>query len=83
MNRDAFRAALAERRDFIIEGTRRLVAAPSPNPPLDCRAAAEVAQALIREAVPGVAIEVIEAGDGIVNLVAVLKGRELFFTFMT
>jgi succinyl-diaminopimelate desuccinylase len=76
IDRRAFLAAVTARREAIVEATRRLIAAPSPNPPLDCRAAAaSVAQALIREAVPGIAIEVIETGDGIVNLVAVLKGR--------
>ncbi|MDB5378568.1 MAG: putative vacuolar carboxypeptidase Cps1, partial [Rubritepida sp.] len=75
IDRSAFLAAVTARREGIVDATLRLIAAPSPNPPLDSRAAASVAAALIREAVPGCPIEVIETGDDIVNLVAVLKGR--------
>jgi len=75
LDRGAFLAAVAARREGIMDATLRLIAAPSPNPPLDTRAAAAVAGALIRESVPGIAIEVIETGDDIVNLIAVMRGR--------
>jgi hypothetical protein len=74
IDRNAFLAAVIARRQGIVDATLRLIAAPSPNPPLDSRAAASVAEALIREAVPDCPIEVIETGDDIVNLVAVLRG---------
>ncbi|WP_454727467.1 MULTISPECIES: M20/M25/M40 family metallo-hydrolase [Cupriavidus] len=75
-------AAVAARRDLLVEMTRKLVAAASPNPPGDVSAAADAAFALL-DAIPGVAISRHETAPGIVNLVARVDsgrpGRRLVF----
>lgn len=75
-------AAIEARRAQLIENTRALVAAASPNPPGDVSAAARVAQQLL-QAIPGVDIRVHETAPGIVNLVACIDsgkpGRRLVF----
>lgn len=68
-------ARVAARREWLVQAARRLIATPSPNPPLDTRAVAAQAAALIREAVPDCALEVIETGEDVVNLLAVVRGR--------
>jgi acetylornithine deacetylase/succinyl-diaminopimelate desuccinylase-like protein len=64
----------AGRRDRILDCARRLIAAPSPNPPGDTNAAAAAAAELIRALVPGVAISLHRTSDTIGNLVAVMRG---------
>jgi acetylornithine deacetylase/succinyl-diaminopimelate desuccinylase-like protein len=59
----------------LVAWTRRLVAAASPNPPGDVRAAADAAAAILAEAVPAARVTVHEPAPGIRNLVAVLQGR--------
>src|SRR5580692_8222316 len=71
------RAAIAARvtasTGELVDLTRRLVAAASPNPPGDVTAAAAVAAAFLH-AIDGVAIERFEPSPGIVNLVARIPG---------
>jgi acetylornithine deacetylase/succinyl-diaminopimelate desuccinylase-like protein len=71
------RAAIAGRvtasTGELVDLTRRLVAAASPNPPGDVTAAAAVAAAFLRT-IDGVAIERFEPAPGIVNLVARIPG---------
>jgi acetylornithine deacetylase/succinyl-diaminopimelate desuccinylase-like protein len=73
---------VAAARDALIVATRRLVAAPSPNPPGDVTQAADVAVELLR-LIDGVRIERFETAPGIVNLVATVDsgrpGRRLIF----
>lgn len=72
----------ASRRDQVLGFATRLLAAASPNPPGDTRAAAEVAAACLREAIPGVEVALHEvtasansvARDPVVNLVARVRG---------
>lgn len=52
----------------------RLVAVPSPNPPGDTRAVAEVAASLLRGAIQGAEIELHAASDTVTNLVARVRG---------
>ncbi|HTB43147.1 MAG TPA: M20/M25/M40 family metallo-hydrolase [Acetobacteraceae bacterium] len=54
---------------------QRLIAAASPNPPGDTRAAAEVAAALLRLMIPGVELALHDRGQGVVNLVARVHGN--------
>lgn len=74
--------AVAARRDLLVDMTRALVAAASPNPPGDVSAAAHAAFGLL-SAIPGVAISRHETAPGIVNLVARIDsgkpGRRLVF----
>jgi acetylornithine deacetylase/succinyl-diaminopimelate desuccinylase-like protein len=75
-------AEVGARRDELVAMARRLVAAPSPNPPGDVTAAATVAHELM-SAIDGIAIQRFETASGIVNLVAVIAsgrpGRRLIF----
>ena len=73
--RDGLRPKVRERRGWMVRAAQRLIAIPSPNPPLDTRAVAAEAAALIGEAAPGAAVEAIELEQGVTNLVAVLRGR--------
>lgn len=66
----------ADRRDEIVAMAQRLVAIPSPNPPLATGAVAEAAEAIIRKAVPDAVVTLHRASDEVVNLVARLPGRE-------
>jgi acetylornithine deacetylase/succinyl-diaminopimelate desuccinylase-like protein len=66
-------AEVDAQRAFLIETTRKLVAAASPNPPGDVTEAAEVATDLLR-AIDGVRIKRYETAPGIVNLVALIAG---------
>jgi len=54
--------------------TLALVRAASPNPHGDTRAAAAVAEAIIRSAVPGAETVLLAGPDGVTNLVARLRG---------
>jgi acetylornithine deacetylase/succinyl-diaminopimelate desuccinylase-like protein len=80
------RTAIAERiaaaGDELIAVTRRLVAAASPNPPGDTRAAALAAQQYLAT-IPDIHVETHEPAPGIVNLVARIigtgTGRRLVF----
>jgi acetylornithine deacetylase/succinyl-diaminopimelate desuccinylase-like protein len=65
---------LASRGEAILAAARALIAAPSPNPPGDTRAAAEVAAALLREAAPEAEIVLDEAGEGVINVIARIAG---------
>jgi succinyl-diaminopimelate desuccinylase len=67
--RARIRTEVAAARDDLVRMTRALVRAPSPNPPGDVTAAADVAETLCRE-IEGVAVERFEPAPGIVNLVA-------------
>lgn len=75
-DRDRLRSGVVERRAWMVEAARRLIAVPSPNPPLDTSAVAAEAARLVREAVPAATLEVIELAEGVTNLVAILRGRE-------
>jgi len=73
---------VAAGRDALIAMTRRLVAAPSPNPPGDVTQAADVAATLLAE-IDGARVERFETAPGIVNLVALIDsgrpGKRLVF----
>jgi acetylornithine deacetylase/succinyl-diaminopimelate desuccinylase-like protein len=71
---DARATAGASRQDAIAAWALRLIRAPSPNPQGDTRAAAEVAAAIIREAIPSAEVELHAASDLVVNLVARVHG---------
>jgi succinyl-diaminopimelate desuccinylase len=73
--RDGLRSRVATRREWMVGAARRLIAVPSPNPPLDTRAVASEAAALVRKAVSVAGVEVVELEEGVTNLVAVLRGR--------
>jgi len=66
----------------LVELTRQLVAAPSPNPPGDVTAAAAIAVAFL-EKIIGAEVERFESAPGIVNVVARIaggrSGRRLVF----
>ena len=76
--RDALKASVAARRDWIAQATTRLVATPSPNPPLDTREVAAAAAEMLREVAPAAELEVIPLEYGVTNLIAVLHGRGPF-----
>jgi succinyl-diaminopimelate desuccinylase len=69
-------------RDRLIEMSRGLIRAASPNPPGDVVQAAAAAEALLRE-IPGMTIQRVETAPGIVNLIgrlpATRPGRRLVF----
>ena len=64
----------ASRADQIADWTLMLVQAASPNPPGDTGIAAKAADSIIRAAVPDVEVELHEAGDQVVNLIARVHG---------
>jgi succinyl-diaminopimelate desuccinylase len=64
-----------DRRDQIIDIARRLVAVPSPNPPLATGPVAETAEAILKELVPDIEVELHRASSEVVNLVARVRGR--------
>jgi acetylornithine deacetylase/succinyl-diaminopimelate desuccinylase-like protein len=64
---------LEETRPALLDMARRLVAAPSANPPGDTRAAAGVAKDLLA-AVPGIELREIEPQAGFVNIAARIAG---------
>ncbi|MGI4745637.1 MAG: M20/M25/M40 family metallo-hydrolase [Janthinobacterium lividum] len=72
--RNTFLADAASRLDQVVGNARALIATPSPNPPLATGAVAAVAAALLREQVPEVDVTLFECGEGVVNLVARIKG---------
>jgi acetylornithine deacetylase/succinyl-diaminopimelate desuccinylase-like protein len=78
---DAARAALtadiAARRDQVVALARRLIAVPSPNPPGATGPVAEAAEAAVQEAVPDADTTLHATGEGVVNLVARLRGNGL------
>ena len=67
-------AAVQARRADLIAVARALIAVPSPNPPLSTEAVAAVAADLVRRHVPEAQLSMHDAGDGVVNLVARLRG---------
>jgi acetylornithine deacetylase/succinyl-diaminopimelate desuccinylase-like protein len=71
--RAAIVGRITESAGDLVDLTRRLVAAPSPNPPGDVTAAAAVAVAFLRT-IDGAAIERFEPAPGIVNVVARIAG---------
>lgn len=75
-------AAITSGRAALIEMCRRLIQAPSPNPPGDVAAAAGAAEALLRT-IPGMVVQRVETAPGIVNLIGQLSsgrpGRRLVF----
>ena len=73
--RDGLRPNIAVRLDWMVRAAQRLIAIPSPNPPLDTRAVAAEAAAMVREVAPAATIEVIELAEGVTNVVAVLRGK--------
>jgi len=75
--RAAFVADAVIRRDQIVSNARALIAAPSPNPPLSTRAVAAVAEDLLGKQALGVELSLHDAGEGVVNLVARVKGNGL------
>jgi acetylornithine deacetylase/succinyl-diaminopimelate desuccinylase-like protein len=78
----ALLATIAGRREVLVDLTRQLVAAASPNPPGDVSAVAEVALRLLSN-IPGARVARYETAPGIVNLVARIDsgkpGRTLVF----
>jgi succinyl-diaminopimelate desuccinylase len=74
--------ALSGQTDRLIEMSRRLVNAASPNPPGDVAQAADVAEQLLL-AIPGMEVERVTTAPGIVNLIGRLSadrpGRRLVF----
>lgn len=74
--------AVSASRDRLVEMSRGLIQAASPNPPGDVAQAAVAAEALLR-AIPGMTIQRIETAPGIVNLIgrlpATRPGRRLVF----
>lgn len=70
----ARRTLATDRASEVATLARRLIAAASPNPPGDTRAVAEVAVACIREMVPSAEIAQYESAEGIVNVVARVRG---------
>ena len=68
-------AAVRAERSTLISMAQRLIAVPSPNPPLATGAVAGVAAELVRQHIPGADLSLHEAGDGVVNLVARLEGH--------
>ena len=53
---------------------RALIAVPSPNPPLATGAVAAAAAALVRQHIPEAELSLHDAGEGVVNLVARVRG---------
>lgn len=70
----ARRTLATDRASEVATLARRLIAAASPNPPGDTRAVAEVAVACIREMVPSAEIAQYGSAEGIVNVVARVRG---------
>jgi succinyl-diaminopimelate desuccinylase len=74
--------AVSGSADRLIEMSRKLISAASPNPPGDVAQAADAAEILLRD-IPGMTIERIETAPGIVNLIGRLAahrpGRRLVF----
>ncbi len=74
--------AVSASADRLIEMSRQLIGAASPNPPGDVTQVADAAEALLR-AIPGMTIERVVAAPGIVNLIGRLAahrpGRRLVF----
>jgi acetylornithine deacetylase/succinyl-diaminopimelate desuccinylase-like protein len=73
--RTGLRPNVAARRDWMMRAAQRLIRIPSPNPPLDTRAVAAEAAAMVREVVPAAAVEVVELAEGVTNVLAVLRGK--------
>ena len=67
-------AAVRDRRDALVSIAQALIAVPSPNPPLSTGAVAAMAAELVRRYVPEAELTMHEAGDGVVNVVARLRG---------
>ena len=67
-------AAVRARRNDLIAIAQALIAVRSPNPPLSTSAVAGAAAELVQRHVPGAELTLHDAGDGVVNLVARLKG---------
>lgn len=61
-------------RRQLVQIARQLIAVPSPNPPGDTRALAEVVASILREIIPGTALELYVVSDKIVNLAARVCG---------
>ncbi|HYZ62437.1 MAG TPA: M20/M25/M40 family metallo-hydrolase [Acetobacteraceae bacterium] len=61
-------------RDAIADWALRLVRVPSPNPPLATAEVAAAAAAILREAVADAEIALHDAGEGVTNLVARVRG---------
>lgn len=74
-SRDDFIASLAEQRQTA-DIARRLVRAPSPNPPGDTRAVAEVAAAVLRELIPDIEVQLYPSSDRVVNLIARVRATK-------
>lgn len=76
MPHDEARKRLAEiNRDGVVAIAQRLIAAASPNPPGHTAAAAQAAAKVISATIPGAELTLHDAGDGVVNLVARVRGR--------
>jgi len=70
-------AAAATRRDQVVDGARALISVASPNPPLSTEAVADAAAGLLVKLVPDVEVSTHAAGEGVVNLVARVRGSGL------
>lgn len=72
---DAIVALARERRDVLVDATRRLVRIDSQTPPSDTREVARLAAALL-SGMPGVEVDLLESRPPVTNLVARLRGGE-------
>jgi acetylornithine deacetylase/succinyl-diaminopimelate desuccinylase-like protein len=70
----AFLDSASTRRDQVIDNARALIAIPSPNPPLATGAVAAAAANLLSRQVLDVELSLHETGEGVVNIVARVKG---------
>jgi acetylornithine deacetylase/succinyl-diaminopimelate desuccinylase-like protein len=73
--REALLAAVDARLPTLPAIASALIRAASPNPPLDTSAVADTASALIRLHVPAAEVALHEGGEGVVNVVARLRGN--------
>ncbi len=71
--RASLKRRLAETRGDLLDMARKLVAAPSANPPGDTREAARVAKSLL-QAIPGIELVEVEPRPGFVSIAARIAG---------
>lgn len=72
--RDELVRRVHDSRKALVDATVELVRAPSPNPPGDTKAVAEIAAKLLSQA-PGIELEMAASEPPIVNLIARVKGK--------
>jgi len=65
----------ADHEAKIVDVARRLIAVPSPNPPLDTNAVGQAALGIIQELVPSAEVGLYPGNEEVANVVARLRGR--------